>query len=702
VGLVLFLIGLIVAFGGGGDSPAPGDKTLASSKGSDAPPRAQQPTAPAKTQPEQPDNVRKLPSWMAPVDAGRSGPERSAPAVLPKAAPDTPSVAPAVPVRPPQPTAIVVPPAPNETIWLDDELPPGARRDGSAKTDSWRWVSQPDPVFSGAQSHTVRVWEGQKPEGALQHHFNNANPPLQVSPWDILFCYVYLDPKDPPKEIMMQWSVGGGWEHRAYWGEDLISYGTNLSPSRLSMGPLPKTGAWVRLEVRGGEIGIEAENEAVAGWSFDQFGGTVYWDRAGMASQPKPATVAAAPASPAVKDAAPATPAKAAPAPAGTVAAGFVPRALAKWLWKDFQGGQEYPNHGGKGKTSRTIFGTRTAKPSLWVTFELGYGRYGPGTLAVTSLRHDGKEPCRIAILINGQEVFSGPDPATSRTFEWAEHKFPIPSTTLRSGKNELRINNIEDSGNFGFPPWYGVYAVELQGALLPDFPPVVSEPARAALQTYDRVFELLARKDPDPVARLDQALRQAKSVTAPELQPLAAVLDKAQALYNQAVAALVKTPPTEQVQIEKLKLTGAVVRVAGGKAFIKSQGIEMPVDVSALPQTVFLKALAFDDSKAASTADKAAYLFGLGTIETAQQLLKRLKKEDTPAWAALFDQRAAFDRLLKFEAAVGAAESAVKSAKPADALPLLAALKKDYLDLYEANKERMNYLAAVAESAPK
>lgn len=700
-GVVLFVVGLFVALGRG-DSVAP----AAAGKSATPEPVVPAPPQAAAPKPEAADQDRKLPSWMV-ADAARPGAERAsqgttAPAEPAKAAPETQPAAAAPAAEPRKATAIAVPAAPDETIWAEDALPAGAKRDGTLRGDSWKWVTPPNPVYSGTQSHTMRVWEGQKPQGVQQHYFCDANPPLHVSPWDVLFAYVYLDPKDPPTEIMMQWQFRGGWEHRAYWGADQIMLGSNFSPSRLQSGPLPQAGTWVRLEVRGSEIGIENEREAVSGWSFDQLAGTAYWDRAGVASRPRPATAAAAPTPPpATQNTTPAPLAKTEAGPAGTATASYVPGTLAKWLWRDFQGGQEYPNHAGKGKTSRTIFNTRTAKPSLWVTFELGYGRYGPGTLVITSLRHDGKEPCRIAILINGQEIFSGPDPATNRAFEWAEHKFPIPSTTLRSGKNELRINNTEDSGKFGFPPWYGVYGVELQGALLPDFPPVVSETRRAAIQTYERV-EQLTRKELDPASKLDQALRLAKSVTAPELQPLVSVLEKAQALYSQAVAAMAKTPPAGQVQIEKLKLTGNVVRVAGGKAYVRSQGVEMPVDVALLPQSVFLKALALDESQPSGLADRAAYAFGLGNDEPAQSLHKRVKKENLPAWTALFEQRAALKRLLKFESLVATAEAALKNSMAADALPVLTELGKDYPDLIEANKERMNYLSTLAEGAKK
>lgn len=234
----------------------------------------------------------------------------------------------------------------------------------------------------------------------------------------------------------------------------------------------------------------------------------------------------------------------------------------------------------------------------------------------------------------------------------------------------------------------------------VPVFPVIVEERVRVAMQACDLVMEALAKADLDTDKRLDQALRLAKSGTAPELQPLAKVLEKAQALYEQAAANIAKQPPTEPVRVEKLKLTGTVVSIAGGKAVIKSQGMEMPVDVALLPQAVFLKALALDDTKPAGVADKAAYLFGMGNLEGAQQLLKRMKKEDAPAWAALFEQRAVWARLAKFEASVGTIEAALKNSKAADALAALNTLKKDYPELVEANKERITYLLGMAEGA--
>ena len=61
--------------------------------------------------------------------------------------------------------------------------------------------------------------------GFHQHYFTNAAEPMQVPSGNTLYAYVYLDPANPPREVMLQWNAGGSWEHRAYWGENLIPWG---------------------------------------------------------------------------------------------------------------------------------------------------------------------------------------------------------------------------------------------------------------------------------------------------------------------------------------------------------------------------------------------------------------------------------------------------------------------------------------------
>jgi hypothetical protein len=162
----------------------------------------------------------------------------------------------------------------SETVWFDDDLPAGAKPNG----DAWKWVASPDaPVFSGKRSHTLNM-----STSGQQHFFTGARP-LKIKEDDRFFAYVYIDPAKPPREIMMQW-FQKDWEHRAYWGQDKIAFGAAGEASRRAMGALPKKGQWVRLEVPVERVGIEP-GSVITGWSFDQAGGKVYWDKSGIVQE---------------------------------------------------------------------------------------------------------------------------------------------------------------------------------------------------------------------------------------------------------------------------------------------------------------------------------------------------------------------------------------------------------------------------------
>lgn len=172
--------------------------------------------------------------------------------------------------------ASAVPAGPHEYVWFDDALPAGAKPQQTGH--EWRFVSQLDrPVYSGEKA-TVR-----KAAGLAQHFFLEANPGLRIGEGDRLFCYVYIDPADPPKTIMLQFN-DGQWEHRAFWGEDLVPFGASGSPARLPMGGLPVQGQWVRLEVEAAKVGFKP-GDVLQGWAFTQHDGTVYWDKAGIVTR---------------------------------------------------------------------------------------------------------------------------------------------------------------------------------------------------------------------------------------------------------------------------------------------------------------------------------------------------------------------------------------------------------------------------------
>jgi mono/diheme cytochrome c family protein len=167
----------------------------------------------------------------------------------------------------------------SEYVWIEDDIPAGARASADGSPDGhWTFVTGPQhPVYSGKRSSMRAA------TGLSQHFFDRAEPGLLVGAGDSLFAYVYLDAAKPPKEIMLQWNTGR-WEHRAYWGEDRIDWGARGTPERLHRGPLPPSGKWVRLEVEAAKVGLKP-GQVIKGWAFSQFGGTVFWDHAGIVTR---------------------------------------------------------------------------------------------------------------------------------------------------------------------------------------------------------------------------------------------------------------------------------------------------------------------------------------------------------------------------------------------------------------------------------
>ena len=160
-----------------------------------------------------------------------------------------------------------------EVVWLDDELPQGAVVD----QNPFAWTEDPALVRVGARA-IERVSRGNQ-----QSYFRRADSKLRVVAGDTLFAWVRLDPADPPRQIMLQFNDDGaaGWNHRAFWGEDLIPYGATGTNGRRRMGDLPKAGEWVRLEVPVVAVGLRP-GTAVHGVAITQFDGRSHWDGLGI------------------------------------------------------------------------------------------------------------------------------------------------------------------------------------------------------------------------------------------------------------------------------------------------------------------------------------------------------------------------------------------------------------------------------------
>jgi len=147
-----------------------------------------------------------------------------------------------------------------------------------------KWVTLANrnaAVFSGSRALK------RTDKGLAQDYFESGVT-LSIPADARLFAYVYLDPSDTPRSIMLQYNKGG-WNHRAVWGDyNAIEWGSRNAFEKIDMGPLPETGRWVRLEFPAERIGLKGGDQ-ITGLAVTQFGGTVYWDHIGVAGRSDPA-----------------------------------------------------------------------------------------------------------------------------------------------------------------------------------------------------------------------------------------------------------------------------------------------------------------------------------------------------------------------------------------------------------------------------
>ncbi|MFL6207438.1 MAG: hypothetical protein ACJ74W_01235 [Pyrinomonadaceae bacterium] len=165
-------------------------------------------------------------------------------------------------------------PAQPDTIWVEDAIPQGGVPAGD---ETWNWAEDNPGAFSEAYSSLSNTISG-----AHQHYFYNATTTMTVNAGERLLAYIYLDPSNPPSEIMLQW-FNGNWEHRAYWGANSIGLGADGTDGRRYMGTLPAAGEWVRLEVPASLVGLEGST--LNGMAFMLYGGRASWDYAGKTTQ---------------------------------------------------------------------------------------------------------------------------------------------------------------------------------------------------------------------------------------------------------------------------------------------------------------------------------------------------------------------------------------------------------------------------------
>lgn len=155
-------------------------------------------------------------------------------------------------------------------VWLDDALPSDAKTDGN-----WLWDSA---VFiSGDKSH------GHASEKGLQKHGFSAGP-VDLLADGMIVQQVWLDPKDPPKGIMLKFKLMSGEEVGVYWEGEEEVFSPGEDEQVWYYGLLPELGKWSSLEVLAEDLGLGGEK--LVGVSFITFDGHVLWDKTEITQAP--------------------------------------------------------------------------------------------------------------------------------------------------------------------------------------------------------------------------------------------------------------------------------------------------------------------------------------------------------------------------------------------------------------------------------
>jgi hypothetical protein len=170
-----------------------------------------------------------------------------------------------------------------EVVWMEDDYPAGGNVAGSPGHPTlFVTAENGDKVLSGKRALK------RSDAGLSQDVWGISTVPVSIPVQATLFAYVYIDPANPPKSVMLQYHRSG-WAHRAVWGDyDAIAWGAANTVERVNMGELPKSGEWVRLEVSADKLGLTA-GDNITGFATTQFGGTVYWDKIGVVGVSDPA-----------------------------------------------------------------------------------------------------------------------------------------------------------------------------------------------------------------------------------------------------------------------------------------------------------------------------------------------------------------------------------------------------------------------------
>jgi RHS repeat-associated protein len=144
--------------------------------------------------------------------------------------------------------------------------------------DGWNWGTYFNaPSGSSWKDHISRYLTG-----AHQHYYQDDPSGFTISSGQYHIQYVYIPSGESPAELMLQFqdstTNSDRWAHRAYWGANLIGWGTDGTNSRRPMGALPTAaGRWLMLIVKADDVGTPTASP-IKGLAYTLYGGQAAWD----------------------------------------------------------------------------------------------------------------------------------------------------------------------------------------------------------------------------------------------------------------------------------------------------------------------------------------------------------------------------------------------------------------------------------------
>lgn len=131
--------------------------------------------------------------------------------------------------------------------------------------------------------------------------------------------------------------------------------------------------------------------------------------------------------------------------------------ALAQLTGGDFTGGaKDIYGSDVEGEQVNCVYAQSTGVSGVMqASFKLKSVPATPLFLHLKGRDDDAPRRCRIAVELNGRELFAGENEFSDSQFE--VRRFPVPAGSLRAGDNTLRIATREKEGPLGMPPWFQV-----------------------------------------------------------------------------------------------------------------------------------------------------------------------------------------------------------------------------------------------------